>query len=394
MATKEIYSASENMFKFGAFSFFEGPFGGLFGTPFMAYGSDLEYQSDSTGEKRPVSGTIEKIVHYLPAPDGAIDKTRGDKITITLDDVPVELLNAINPGWYDWNHTVEGQANLKGFFETLGYGAEVTYDTVNEIVGTDMVDMLIGLSGRNDIQGGDGDDLIFGGSSDDMIKGGKGADVIYAGDGDDEIHVGLSDAGFGEDVIYGEDGHDVIAVNRGRALPGGDVTNIDGGNGDDIILIEGGESVIKGGGGDDIFYLGVGQHDVWGGEGADEYHFSRSGLVGVGEPASSGPGPVGIGEPASSGPWPVGIGEPASSDPWPVEANAAYSGYSYSNTSSVLVNDFDVTEDVIHGMSLSEFQAGATQVGDDVVWVHDNGLSKVTFADLTIADFSSDLFLG
>lgn len=311
-------------------------------------GSGIEYGRDYSGEMRPLSGTIDKIVHYLPAPEGALHHDRGDKMTITLDNVPVELLNAINPDWYIWDKSEEGQAKLKGLFEAIGYGAEVTYDPYNQIIGSENSEMLFGTAERDDIQGGEGDDIIFGGDHDDTIGGGKGADVIYAGGGDDDIYIKMDDAGQGGDTINGEDGDDVITVDmrvlteKGDAiLTGEDSSVINGGNGNDRISVEGGTSVTNGGAGDDDLEFGRGDHSVWGGAGADEYRFAQ---------------------------W-------------------------YSGSSTVRVNDFDVTEDTIRQMSFRDFQSGAEQVGNDVVWTRADGDTTVIFADQTLADFSSDLFL-
>lgn len=318
----------------------------LFDNLLRVSGSDITYETEENGAVRPVSGTIEKIVQNLPAPEGAHHGGQGDQVTLILDGISVEALNKAKPDWYNWDKTEEGQADLIAFFESFGGSVEVKFDPYNQIIGTDDRDILSGTSNRDDIQGGDGEDVIFGDDNNDTIGGGAGADIIYAGAGDDHIYSDDIHAGLGGDFIYAQDGDDDVIVNmvptEESGLPNTDFTVVSGGAGNDDISVSGGKSVVDGGDGEDNLTFGGGQHTVWGRGGSDKFQFNGG----------------------------------------------------YDSSSSVLVKDFDVSADLIGSMSFENFQANAKQVGDDVVWTQDDGVNSVTFADLTIADFSADLFLG
>jgi Ca2+-binding RTX toxin-like protein len=99
------------------------------------------------------------------------------------------------------------------------------YDGDDELLGTNLADV---------IDGGVGDDTIAGGGGDDDLSGAEGADTI--------------DGGNGNDLLSGGDGNDTLA---GRA--GADTLN--GGDGDDILLGGAGDDTLTGGNGTDLFWF-------------------------------------------------------------------------------------------------------------------------------------------
>jgi len=163
-------------------------------------------------------------------------------------------------------------------------------------------DRLIGLGGGDQVSGGAGDDhvsgddgadILAGGAGDDGVYGGSGGDIALGGDGDDDIWGGsngdLLVGGEGQDTMNGSSGDDVLigtqtdledgsvddfiaglaesgitdpeqAILTSLALSGtgadgeaGDEMN--GGFGDDVLLV-GSEDTASGGDGNDFFLMG------------------------------------------------------------------------------------------------------------------------------------------
>ena len=101
-------------------------------------------------------------------------------------------------------------------------------------------------AGRDTLIGGTGDDTLDGGEDDDWLAGGEGSDLLIGGRGSDTL-----DGGEGSDTLYG-------------AFPEGDdgaADFLNGGNGDDLLVLGAGDHG-SGGAGADVFALGQ-----WLGEG-------------------------------------------------------------------------------------------------------------------------------
>ena len=84
------------------------------------------------------------------------------------------------------------------------------------LTGTNLADLIFGLTGNDIISGeegddciiaGDGDDIIFGNNGEDKIVGDNGNDIIRGGSGEDKIN---GNSGF--DIIDGGDDHDSCNV--------------------------------------------------------------------------------------------------------------------------------------------------------------------------------------
>ncbi len=120
-------------------------------------------------------------------------------------------------------------------------------------------DILRGGIGLDNVFGGDGNDTLFGGQDADLMNGGIGDDLMYGGDGivvagvldpepaiavaaiDDVMHGGGGNdtmyGGGGWDRLLGESGNDILIPGTGGAALGGR-DNMDGGQGDDIYIVE------------------------------------------------------------------------------------------------------------------------------------------------------------
>ena len=82
-----------------------------------------------------------------------------------------------------------------------GYAQGDLISGVENVVGSDFADMLIGDEGDNRLDGGAGDDTIYGGPGNDYITGGDGDDIIVGGmDGQDSLF-----GGAGNDYIVAAD---------------------------------------------------------------------------------------------------------------------------------------------------------------------------------------------
>ncbi|WP_183094040.1 PD40 domain-containing protein [Nocardioides stalactiti] len=142
-------------------------------------------------------------------------------------------------------------------------------------------DTLRGSRGVDVIHGMGGNDTILGLQGQDLICGGPGADTVsYAGQaspvraylGEIDPHSGVSDliagdvenlvGGSGPDVLVGDD-----AANRLDG--GGGEDRLDGAGGADVLLGRNGEDILVGDDGNDLLVAGNGEDALRGGDGTD-----------------------------------------------------------------------------------------------------------------------------
>jgi Ca2+-binding RTX toxin-like protein len=147
---------------------------------------------------------------------------------------------------------------LGGEFDDHIIGSNVA----NELNGRGGADTIEGLGGDDLIRGGDGDDDIDGGQDNDRIFGQLGADRIRGRQGDDFIqgHAGADD-------IRGDGGSDRIEA-------GADDDEVRGGSGDDVLLGNAGNDTIRGEGGHDLLSGNEGNDVLSGGPGRDTVTFA------------------------------------------------------------------------------------------------------------------------
>jgi Ca2+-binding RTX toxin-like protein len=116
-------------------------------------------------------------------------------------------------------------------------------------------DIIYGYAGADTLLGGDGDDALFGGVGDDSLDGGDGndnlkgeagSDVLHGGAGDDIIDEAYDDSQ--PDQLFGDAGADY--------LKGGTLDQVEGGEGNDTLVIRGFNGTYLGGDGDDAFIVG------------------------------------------------------------------------------------------------------------------------------------------
>jgi Ca2+-binding RTX toxin-like protein len=125
-----------------------------------------------------------------------------------------------------------------------GYGSTYNDDYVDDLVGTNLMDVIYGLGGYDTLDGGGGPDKIYGGGGRDTIYGGTGADLCVGGDGRDIIYGGdQGDQLYGgddQDFLYGEGGNDALYGDAGHdELTGGvGIDILTGGTGFDTFKFE------------------------------------------------------------------------------------------------------------------------------------------------------------
>ena len=137
------------------------------------------------------------------------------------------------------------------------------------IFGGDDPDTITGDSGDDILFGGEGDDVISSGGDEDFVSGEDGNDRIFSGDGDDIVFGGIGndsiETGWGSHFLSGDLGDDTIR----SSTEAGDVSEIDGGEGNDSLTARDGNETIVGGDGADILRSGNGDDLLEGGDGND-----------------------------------------------------------------------------------------------------------------------------
>ena len=168
----------------------------------------------------------------------------------------------------------------------------------DRVIGGDLADRLQAGRGNDLLSGNDGNDTIFGQGGDDRLFGGGGTDRLIGGAGNDRLVSGggsrreFLDGGAGDDVLIvstgsearllGGEGNDrLIGASERDVMEGGAGNDtligkdggdrLFGGAGDDLLF--GGDGifsdVIEGGAGNDRLIGGTGNDRLTGGEGAD-----------------------------------------------------------------------------------------------------------------------------
>tara|TARA_R110002124_G_scaffold64985_2_gene178029 strand:- start:862969 stop:881598 length:18630 start_codon:yes stop_codon:yes gene_type:complete len=150
-----------------------------------------------------------------------------------------------------------------------GYGNIDYVYNFDQVIGSDFDDIITlkdeGISGMASFSG-DGNDTVTGSSNSNNIDGGDGDDLIMGGDGDDII-----DGEGDNDTIYGEDGADTMTGGLGNDyLDGGARSDtINGNEGDDTIFGGDGQDLLLGGDDNDTISGDADVDDINGGNGDD-----------------------------------------------------------------------------------------------------------------------------
>jgi Ca2+-binding RTX toxin-like protein len=171
----------------------------------------------------------------------------------------------------------DSSAGVSVFLTTgEGFGGTAEGDSltsIEDLVGSDYDDYLVGTTGSNSFHGGSGDDVLEGGGGvdflygegdDDILKGGGGADRLYGGSGIDTADYASSWTGvtvvlFSGFTANGEAEDDVLDS----------IENITGSAYSDKLWGDNGANVLRGLAGNDKLYGESGTDTLWGGKGHD-----------------------------------------------------------------------------------------------------------------------------
>jgi len=138
--------------------------------------------------------------------------------------------------------------------------------SIENIIGSEFSDQLIGDAGDNVIAGAGGHDIIDGKEGNNTLDGGEGNNTIIAGAGIDTIVAGAGNdkiaAGSGNNTINAGDGNNVITAGNGD-------DTITTGSGSDTITAWNGNNTVNAGAGNDIIRCGIGDDSIAGGAGND-----------------------------------------------------------------------------------------------------------------------------
>ena len=173
-----------------------------------------------------------------------------------------------------------------------GAGGDAAGDVLSQIeniLGSNYADLLIGDGTANNLSGGAGDDSLYGGAGSDSLFGGDGNDLLQGGAGADRV-----EGGAGIDTADYSDSTAAVNVNlasgsgaggtaAGDTLVGvenlfGSVFNdsLYGSTGDNSIRGGLGNDLIDAGNGDDTLNGGAGRDTLYGGQGMDYLDYSDS----------------------------------------------------------------------------------------------------------------------
>ena len=171
----------------------------------------------------------------------------------------------------DYSADISGVVvNLHNGTATDGWGNSDTLTAIEDVVGSNFNDILVGNNGgENTLEGLDGDDQIQGRGNHDVLYGGNGNDDLNGHNGDDTLY-----GGDGSDILQGSVGNDMLFGE------GGDDLVMQGGDGDDIIDGGDGNDQLRGQNDNDTLIGGLGIDRLDGEAGIDTADFS-AGTEGV-----------------------------------------------------------------------------------------------------------------
>jgi Ca2+-binding RTX toxin-like protein len=159
-----------------------------------------------------------------------------------------------------------------------GLGAEsrdTVFEDVERVTGGGGLDELVGNDLANELEGGPGIDTLVGRGGDDELDGGRDPDVLAGSDGIDLVSYGTRSA----DVSVTLDGqaNDGDATDLRADDVQADVEAVQTGSGDDVLLGNGADNILRGGRGSDTLDGRGGADDLSGGEGPDTAAFEARG---------------------------------------------------------------------------------------------------------------------
>jgi len=124
-----------------------------------------------------------------------------------------------------------------------GFGDTDTLDSIEQIVGTNHDDHIVGNGDDNYMEGRNGNDVLVGGDGRDSLNGDDGDDTLDGGEGGDNLS-----GWYGDDIISGGAGGDYINAGFGTDTAEGGAGSDDDGNTWDTLGFSWGQAINPGDG--------------------------------------------------------------------------------------------------------------------------------------------------
>jgi serralysin len=212
------------------------------------------------------------------------------------------------------DYTDSNAGVVVSLWQNTGIGGSAegdTFSSIEDLVGSNFRDILVGdggvnwlrgMGGNDELKGMGGDDVLEGASGNDRLIGGMGADTLDGGTDIDEVYYGQATSGVNvnlltgvgawneaagdtyvsienvsgshhEDWIFGNSQGNVLnGLNGDDFIDAGDgADTVYGGGNNDRLAGGNGDDTLNGGSGDDRLRGGNGQDNMFGGSGADKF---------------------------------------------------------------------------------------------------------------------------
>ena len=229
-------------------------FAGVVADSIMRIGTDTDETDDLPDEASPDDEPVETqsiFSMFGPVEGGAVSSDAATAEASDTADDGMPMSDDL-PDAPDTDMTLWGSAGANNL---NGNGGN---DSISGVAGDDF---LGGRGGDDLLDGGEGEDYLYGGAGADTLLGGAGADVLHAEAGNDALN-----GGDGADALYGHEGDDALIGGDGSdsLLGGNGFDSLIGGSGDDALDGGYGRDLLAGGNGSDVLDGGEGSDTLWG----------------------------------------------------------------------------------------------------------------------------------
>lgn len=212
------------------------------------------------------------ILPRIPTDILAVEPALRSEFINDIESLIDAAIPAVTPG--GGNDLLFG-TNLANIINGLsGNDVIAAFDGNDKIFGGFGDDYILAGRGDDQVTGGDGNDFLFGEAGNDVLDGGDGDDAMFGGAGADTMT-----GGFGNDWMYGGNGADTMTGGEGDEIMDGGAGNdtMTGDNGNDILVGGDGRDRLTGGADNDFIHGGMGADRLSGGIGDDVYFYANPG---------------------------------------------------------------------------------------------------------------------
>ncbi|KRE15964.1 hypothetical protein ASE66_09255 [Bosea sp. Root483D1] len=169
------------------------------------------------------------------------------------------------------------ELNLSGPQVSGGDAAGDIFIGIENVIGSNFNDNLLGSAAANNLAGGDGNDYIDGRGGADVLNGGNGTDTLSYVGSVAGVTVNLT-----ANTATGGDATGDIISNFENVLGSNAADTITGSAGNNMLMGQAGNDMLSGMAGDDTLYGGNGADTLNGGDGADTVRYLDERLSGEG----------------------------------------------------------------------------------------------------------------